>query len=74
MENHLIHHSIELSRAEGMQTFDQCLMDYYKDGKISVETVLQYADHKTDISMQIHEQEWKEKDYNIELELDELEY
>jgi len=73
-EVNLIHHSIELARAEGMQTFDQCLMDYYNDGKISAETALQYADHKTDISMQIHEKEWDEKDINIELELDELEY
>ena len=73
-ETHLIHHSMELSRTEGMQSFDQSLMDYYKDGKISAETAMQYADHKTDISMQVHEQEWKEKDYSIELELDELEY
>ena len=65
---------MELSRTEGMQSFDQSLMDYYKDGKISAETAMQYADHKTDISMQVHEQEWKEKDYSIELELDELEY
>lgn len=71
-EINLIHHSIELSRAEGMQTFDQCLIEYYKEGKISAEMAVQYADFKTDISMQVREQEWEGKDSNIELDIEQL--
>jgi len=37
---------IEGSRPFGMMTFDQCIVDHYKSGKISEETALSYASRK----------------------------
>ncbi|MFC1533851.1 type IV pilus twitching motility protein PilT [Thermodesulfobacteriota bacterium] len=37
---------IEGSRPFGMMTFDQCIIDHYKDGRITEETAMSYASRK----------------------------
>ena len=37
---------IEGSRPFGMMTFDQCIVDHYRGGKISEETAMSYASRK----------------------------
>ena len=37
---------IEGSRPFGMMTFDQCIVDHYKAGKISEDTAMSYASRK----------------------------
>lgn len=41
------------SREQGMQTFDQALYDLYKDGKISYEDALAYADSRNEVRLMI---------------------
>ncbi len=41
------------SRESGMQTFDQALFDLYKDGKITQENAIRYADSKNNVALQI---------------------
>lgn len=50
------------SADQGMQTFDQSLLALYKDGKISKENAIQYADSKNNVGLQIRLNE--EKDFN----------
>lgn len=56
-EIELLRHTIESSRMEGMQSFDQCLYDYFKAGKISEETALQYSDRPTNLKLLIRSKE-----------------
>ena len=44
-KNHQIDNVIASGAAEGMITMDQYMMRLYKEGKISKETLLEYADH-----------------------------
>jgi twitching motility protein PilU len=37
----------------GMRTFDQALLELWEQGKISMETAIEYADSKTDVSLHI---------------------
>ncbi len=71
-EIHLLPRALEFSKTEGMQTFDQCLLQLYKDGIIMPETAIAYSDHKTDITMKIKAEGWDRKDYSIQLDLEEL--
>ena len=71
-EIHLLPQALEFSTAEGMQTFDQCLLRLYKDGVITPETAINYSDHKTDITMKIKAAGWDRKDYNIHLDTEEM--
>lgn len=41
------------SREQGMQTFDQCLYDLYKAGKITRENAIRYADSRNNVSLRI---------------------
>ncbi|MBW2284668.1 MAG: PilT/PilU family type 4a pilus ATPase, partial [Deltaproteobacteria bacterium] len=45
-EGKTFYEMIEQSRAFGMMTFDQCIIDHYKVGLISEETAMSYASHK----------------------------
>lgn len=54
------------SREQGMQTFDQALFDLYKDGKISQENAIRYADSKNNVGLQIRlNQEHNTQDMDI---------
>jgi twitching motility protein PilU len=41
------------SREQGMQTFDQALFDLYKEGKITRENAVMFADSKNNVGLQI---------------------
>lgn len=71
-EIHLLPRALEFSRAEGMQTFDQCLLQLHKDGIITPETAINYSDHKTDITMKIMADGWDKKGHTIQLEIEEI--
>lgn len=47
---------------QGMQTFDQSLLTLYKEGKISKENAIKYADSKNNVGLQIRLNE--EKDFS----------
>jgi twitching motility protein PilU len=49
----LLRHTIETSTNEGMQLFDQHLYRLFKEGKISDETAIRFADRPTDLAMHI---------------------
>ena len=44
-KNHQIENAITAGRAEGMITMDQSILEHYKNGLITKETALNYADH-----------------------------
>ncbi len=66
-DTHLLHNTIEFSKNEGMQSFDQCLLQMYKDKKIDKETAIRYSDHQTDLTMQIKADEKHYSTEKIEL-------
>ncbi len=70
-EIHLLPRALEFSRTEGMQTFDQCLLQLYKDGIITPETAINYSDHKTDLTMKIRAEGWDKKNHAIQLDIEE---
>lgn len=41
------------STEQGMQTFDQALFNLYKEGKITKENAIKYADSKNNVGLQI---------------------
>lgn len=71
-EIHLLPRALEFSKTEGMQTFDQSLMQLYQDGTITPETAISYSDHKTDLTMKIKAEGWNRKDNTIQLDLEEV--
>ncbi len=71
-ESHLLPRALEFSKTEGMQTFDQCLLQLYKDGIITPETAINYSDHKTDLTMKIKAEGWDRKGHTIQLDIEEL--
>ena len=70
-DTHLLHNSLEFASAEGMQSFDQCLLKMYRDEKITRETAVRYSDRPTDLKMKIHAGEKHEITSVIELVTDE---
>lgn len=50
------------STEQGMQTFDQSLLNLYKEGKITQENAIKYADSKNNVGLQIRLNEEKEFD------------
>jgi twitching motility protein PilU len=52
-EIHKLKELMKNSREHGMQTFDQCLYDLYKDGKITYEDALYSADSKNEVRLMI---------------------
>lgn len=67
-EIHMLPRALELSQVEGMQTFGQGLLKLFKEDKITAETAINYADHKTDITMKIKAEGWDKKEFSIELD------
>ncbi len=41
------------SSEQGMQTFDQCLFKFYKDGHIAYEDAIRYADSANEVRLMI---------------------
>lgn len=68
-ETYLLNSAIESSTGEGLQSFDQSLYKYYKDGIISDETAIYYADRKTDMAMRIKSEVMKDVKPEVELEI-----
>ncbi len=54
-----IKEAMERGREYGMQTFDQALYDLYKQGKISKDNAIKFADSKNNVSLQIRLNEEK---------------
>jgi twitching motility protein PilU len=52
-EVHKLKDLMKQSREHGMQTFDQCLYDLYKAGKITYEDALHAADSKNEVRLMI---------------------
>ncbi len=71
-EIHLLPRALEFSRVEGMQTFDQCLLQLYKDNIITPTTAINYSDHKTDLTMKIKAEGWDRESHTIQLDIEEL--
>ena len=44
---------IDLFHTEGMISFDKCIMDMLKKGKISIDTALAYSDNPNDLKLKI---------------------
>lgn len=63
------------STEQGMQTFDQALMNLYKAGKITKESAIKFADSKNNVGLQIRlgeETSFDSKDDNLTIESDDL--
>ncbi|MBC8402123.1 MAG: PilT/PilU family type 4a pilus ATPase [Candidatus Marinimicrobia bacterium] len=67
----LLRHTIESSTAEGMQLFDQSLYKLYKEGVITDETAIQFADRPNDLRLLIRSKEEQMYTQKIELSEDE---
>lgn len=52
-EVHKLKDLMKHSREQGMQTFDQCLYDLYREGKISYEEALRSADSQNEVRLMI---------------------
>ena len=52
-EVHEIKEAMDKSLQEGMQTFDQCLFRFYKEGKIELEEALRKADSRDGLALKI---------------------
>lgn len=52
-DTHGLKEAMEQSETRGMQTFDQCLYNLYKDGKITLEEALHNADSRNDLSLRV---------------------
>lgn len=61
---------MERSHDLGMQTFDQALLDLYKEGKITQENAIRYADSKNNVSLKIRLTEEGLEDKPTELKID----
>lgn len=48
-----IKEAMERSTEQGMQTFDQALLKLYRNGSISKENAIKYADSKNNVGLQI---------------------
>lgn len=61
------------STEQGMQTFDQALLNLYKNGKISKENAIKFADSKNNVGLQIRlneEKDFSGKDNDLSIEAD----
>ena len=50
---HTIKEAMEQGNERGMQTFDQCLFDLYKEGKIDLQEALRNADSQNNLALRI---------------------
>jgi twitching motility protein PilU len=63
------------STEQGMQTFDQALLNLYKEGKITKENAIKYADSKNNIGLQIRLNEntsFDDQDKNLTIRPDDI--
>ncbi|KTD80507.1 PilT/PilU family type 4a pilus ATPase [Legionella waltersii] len=63
------------SKEQGMQTFDQALLDLYQGGKISKENTIKFADSKNNVGLQIRlneEAKYDENDGKLQIQSDDL--
>lgn len=63
------------STEQGMQTFDQALFNLYKEGKITKENAIKYADSKNNVGLQIRlgeEKNFNIQDENLQIQPDDL--
>ncbi len=52
-DTHGLKEAMEQSTTRGMQTFDQCLYDLYKSGRITLDDALQNADSRNDLALKV---------------------
>jgi twitching motility protein PilU len=52
-DTHGLKEAMEQSTTRGMQTFDQCLFDLYKSGRITLDDALQNADSRNDLALKV---------------------
>ncbi len=52
-DTHGLKEAMEQSDTRGMQTFDQCLFNLYKAGRITLDEALQNADSRNDLSLRV---------------------
>lgn len=52
-----IKEAMDRGREQGMQTFDQALLDLYEQGKITKENAIKYADSKNNVALKIRLEE-----------------
>lgn len=66
--------AMEKGREQGMQTFDQALLDLYKAGKITKENAIRYADSKNNVGLKIRltEEGGSDSDIDLTIEPDEF--
>ncbi|HAT8751202.1 TPA: PilT/PilU family type 4a pilus ATPase [Legionella pneumophila] len=63
------------STEQGMQTFDQALFNLYKEGKITKENAIKYADSKNNVGLQIRlgeEKSFNIQDENLQIQPDDI--
>lgn len=63
------------SAEQGMQTFDQALFNLYKEGKITKENAIKYADSKNNVGLQIRlgeEKSFNIQDENLQIQPDDI--
>ncbi|HHF0523391.1 TPA: PilT/PilU family type 4a pilus ATPase [Legionella anisa] len=68
-----IKEAMERSTEQGMQTFDQALLKLYRDGLISKENAIKYADSKNNVGLQIrlnNSEDFDSQDDNLTIEGD----
>ncbi len=66
-ENHLLKTTIESSQNEGMQSFDQSLFSLYREGRISKDTAVWFADNQSDLRLRISTEEEQKASLSIQL-------
>ena len=63
------------SNEQGMQTFDQALLTLYKEGKITKENTIKYADSKNNVGLQIRlneETSYDEQSESLKIQPDDI--
>ena len=55
----MLKEAMSLGYHEGMQTFDQCIFDLYKAGRIDYKHAIAYADSQNDLRLRIKTSEVK---------------
>jgi twitching motility protein PilU len=59
-DTHALKDAMEQSDTHGMQTFDQCLYNLYKTGRITLEEALRNADSRNDLALRVRLAEGRE--------------
>jgi twitching motility protein PilU len=59
-DTHALKDAMEQSDTRGMQTFDQCLFQLYKQGRITLDEALRNADSRNDLALRVRLSEGRE--------------